>query len=242
MLGTHGPDGSARHRERLHHMSRWILLIGLVSLAICTAGTVSVAAGQNDSEDEQTVGLYKRLAPATVFLSSVHTSDHPMLDPSATDVGAGFILDQEGTVITNAHVVERASAITATLFDGRQVRVEVIGSDPQTDLAVLRLPRDKGPYATVPLGDSNQLLVGQRVLVVGSPFGLGFTLTSGIVSGLGPSRGKLGLVDLRVIRTTAPINPGNSGGGARGYAWSRSWHFYRHAGRCPEHRLCHSDQ
>ena len=193
-------------------MNRRMLLMGLVSLAVCTAGTINVAAGRNDSEDEQTVGLYKRLAPATVFLSSVYTSDHPMLDPTATGVGAGFILDQDGTVLTNAHVVERASAITATLFDGRQVRVEVIGSDPETDLAVLRLPRDKGPYATVPLGDSDQLEVGQRALVVGSPFGLGFTLTSGIISGLGPLPGRLGLVDSRVIRTTAPINPGNSGG------------------------------
>jgi len=193
-------------------MRRWVFLIGLVSLAVCTAGTFSVAAGRNDSEDEQTVKLYKCLASAAVFLSSVYTSDHPMLDPTATGVGAGFILDQDGTVLTNAHVVERASAITATLFDGRQVRVEVIGSDPETDLAVLRLPRDKGPYATVPLGDSDQLQVGQRAFVVGSPFGLGFTLTSGIVSGLGPLPGKRGLVDSRIVRTTAPINPGNSGG------------------------------
>ena len=193
-------------------MRRRLLLIGLVGLAACIAVPFSVSAVRSDSEDEQTVGLYKRLAPATVFLSSMYTSDHPMLDPSATGVGAGFILDQDGTVLTNAHVVERASAITATLFDGRQVRVEVVGSDAETDLAVLRLPRDKHPYATVPLGDSDQLQVGQRALVVGSPFGLGFTLTSGIVSGLGPLPGKLGLVDSRVIQTTAPINPGNSGG------------------------------
>lgn len=191
-------------------MIRRVLLIGLVSLSVCIADTFSSATVRNDFEDEQTVGLYKRLAPATVFLSSVYIPDLPMLDPMAIGVGAGFILDQDGTVLTNAHVVERASVITATLFDGRQVRVEVIGSDPETDLAVLRLPRDKGPYAKVLLGDSDQLQVGQRTLVVGSPFG--FTLTSGIVSGLGPWPGKRGLVDSRVIRTTAPINPGNSGG------------------------------
>ncbi len=193
-------------------MSRRVLLIGLVSLAVCIPCTVSVAAVRHDSEDDQIAEMYKRLAPATVFLSSIYTSDHPMLDPMATGVGAGFILDQDGTVLTNAHIVERASAIMATLFDGRQVRVEVIGSDPETDVAVLRLPREKGPYATVPLGDSDQLQAGQRALVVGSPFGLGFTLTSGIVSGLGPLPGKRGLVDSRAIRTTAPINPGNSGG------------------------------
>jgi serine protease Do len=196
----------------MHHSKRWVYLISLVCITIWMLDAPALATTRQASEDEQIVSLYQRLAPATVFLSSHYTSGHPLLDPTATGVGAGFILDQDGTVLTNAHVVERASAIMATLFDGQQVRVEVIGSDPETDLAVLQLPRNKGPYATVQLGDSDQLQVGQRALVVGSPFGIGFTLTSGIVSGLGPLRGKLGLVDSRVIQTTAPINPGNSGG------------------------------
>lgn len=196
----------------LHHSKRRVRLLCLACIAIWILEAPGHTTTRPASEDEHTVDLYQRLAPATVFLSSLYTSDHPLLDPTATGVGAGFIFDQDGTVLTNAHVVERASAIMATLFDGRQVRVEVIGSDPETDLAVLRLPRDKGPYATVPLGDSDQLQVGQRALVVGSPFGLGFTLTSGIVSGLGPLPGTLGLLDGRIIRTTAPINPGNSGG------------------------------
>lgn len=196
----------------LHHSKKVVCLLGLACITIWMIDAPGLALTRPASEDEHTVGLYQRLAPATVFLSSLYTSDHPLLDPTATGVGAGFILDQDGTVLTNAHVVERASAIMATLFDGRQVRVEVIGSDPDTDLAVLRLPRDKGPYPTVPFGDSDQLQVGQRALVVGSPFGLGFTLTSGIISGLGPLPGKLGLIDGRIIRTTAPINPGNSGG------------------------------
>jgi serine protease Do len=196
----------------LHQWKKWVPVVCLACLTIWSNDATGFALTRPTSEDEHTVGLYQRLAPATVFLSSLYTSDHPLLDPTATGVGAGFVLDHDGTVLTNAHVVERASAIMATLFDGRQVRVEVIGSDPDTDLAVLRLPRDKGPYATVPLGDSDQLQVGQRALVVGSPFGLGFTLTSGIISGLGPLPGKLGLIDGRIIRTTAPINPGNSGG------------------------------
>jgi serine protease Do len=196
----------------MHHSKRWVHLLGLVCITIWMLDAPALATTRQASEDEHIVGLYQRLVPATVFLSSLYTSGHPLLDPTATGVGAGFILDQDGTVLTNAHVVERASAIMATLFDGQQVRVEVIGSDPETDLAVLQLPRDKGPYATVPLGDSDQLQVGQRALVVGSPFGLGFTLTSGIISGLGPLPGKRGLVDSRVIQTTAPINPGNSGG------------------------------
>lgn len=195
----------------VHHATWPVSVLGV----LCVIWMIDVpgfAATRPVPEDEHTVWLYQRLAPATVFLSSLYTSDHPLLNPTAAGVGAGFILDQDGTVLTNAHVVERASSIMATLFDGRQVRVEVIGSDPDTDLAVLRLPRDQGPYATVSLGDSDKLQVGQRALVVGSPFGLGFTLTSGIVSGLGSLPGTVGLLGGRIIRTTAPINPGNSGG------------------------------
>lgn len=194
-----------RYRQR-------VVRLGLVALMVMLLGLQGHAAPQPVTEDEHTVDLYRRLAPATVFLSSLYASGHPLLDPAATSVGAGFILDQDGTVLTNAHVIDRASVIMATLFDGRQTPVEVVGSDSETDLAVLRLPRERGPYATVQLGDSDQLQVGQRALVVGSPFGLGFTLTSGIVSGLGPLPGRRPLTDPRIIQTTAPINPGNSGG------------------------------
>ena len=160
-------------------MSRRVLLIGLVSLAVCIPGTVSVAALRHDSEDDQIAEIVQTSGPGD-SLSVLHLHLRPSDAGSpwlpAWEPGSFSIKTAPCSPIL-AHIVERASAIMATLFDGRQVRVEVIGSDPETDVAVLRLPREKGPYATVPLGDSDQLgQAGQRALVVGSPFGLGFTL------------------------------------------------------------------
>lgn len=180
--------------------------------------TVLIASGQTHSslaaafEEDQTVRLYERVAPATVFLSTSSVRHNGVPGSSAVGFGAGFILDREGTVLTNAHVVAGASTITATLYDGQRVTAELLGIDPQTDVAVVKLAPVKGQLATVRLGDSNRIKVGQKVLVVGSPFGLGFTLTSGIVSGWGHMRGQGTGMDDGMIQTTAPINPGNSGG------------------------------
>ncbi|MEW6543537.1 MAG: trypsin-like peptidase domain-containing protein [Nitrospirota bacterium] len=165
-----------------------------------------------DAEEERTVRLYQHLAPATVFLSSAYVAGHHHGSPRPPGVGAGFILDEAGTVLTNAHVVEGATAIMATLYGGQRVKAEVIGLDAYTDVALLRLVQPKDKLETVKLGDSDRLKVGQKTLVVGSPFGLGFTLSTGIVSGLGPLPNEAGRGGLAVIQTTAPINPGNSGG------------------------------
>ncbi|MGE3151255.1 MAG: S1C family serine protease [Nitrospiraceae bacterium] len=164
------------------------------------------------SEEDQTVRLYERVAPATVSLFTASTGLNGVTGSSGVGFGAGFILDGEGTVLTNAHVVAGATTIIATLYDGRKVAAELVGIDPQTDVAVVKLDSVKGQLATVRLGDSDGVKVGQKVLVVGSPFGLGFTLTNGIISGWGgPGIQKTGPND-GMIQTTAPINPGNSGG------------------------------
>lgn len=191
------------------------VLAGCVMALGCGLWGPSLTAGPAhgaEPDEERTVGLYQRLAPATVFLSSSYLSAHPLLDPPATGVGAGFILDEAGTVLTNAHVVEGASTVMATLYDGRRVKAELLGSDPYTDVAVLHLTDVPGKLTAVRLGDSDHLRIGQRALVLGSPFGLGFTLTTGIISGLGPVPGAMRLNEFRLIQTTAPINPGNSGG------------------------------
>jgi S1-C subfamily serine protease len=164
------------------------------------------------SEEDQTVRLYEHVAPATVSLFTASARSNGVTGSSTVGFGAGFILDRDGTVLTNAHVVAGATTITATLYDGQRVAAEVVGIDPQTDVAVVKLAPVKGPLATVRLGDSDRIKVGQKVLVVGSPFGLGFTLTNGIVSGWGsPGMQEAGTGD-GMIQTTAPINPGNSGG------------------------------
>jgi len=125
-------------------------------------------------------------------------------------LGSGVIVDaDEGYVLTNNHVIEGADDISVTLSDGRSFTAEVIGTDPETDLAMVRIEADK--LQALPLADSSQLRVGDFVVAVGNPFGLGQTVTSGIVSALGRA-GFRGLEFQNFIQTDASINPGNSGG------------------------------
>jgi Do/DeqQ family serine protease len=125
-------------------------------------------------------------------------------------LGSGVIVDaREGYVLTNNHVIAGADDISVTLSDGRSFAAEVIGTDPDTDLAMVRIPADD--LRALPFADSNHLRVGDFVVAVGNPFGLGQTVTSGIVSALGRT-GFRGLEFQNFIQTDASINPGNSGG------------------------------
>ena len=123
--------------------------------------------------------------------------------------GTGFIVDSEGHIITNDHVVGGADTVKVTLWDGREFEAELVGSDSETDIAVLRIPAEG--LSALEIGDSERLRVGDFVVAIGSPFGLSNTVTSGIVSALG--RSGLGIEDFEsFIQTDASINPGNSGG------------------------------
>jgi serine protease DegS len=125
-------------------------------------------------------------------------------------LGSGVIVDEEGHVITNHHVIEKADVIRAQLADGRIADARVVGRDPDTDLAVLQLDLKKN-IPVMPLGHSDRLRVGDVVLAIGNPVGLSQTVTQGIVSATG--RGQLGVATFEnFIQTDAPINVGNSGG------------------------------
>ena len=124
-------------------------------------------------------------------------------------LGSGVIVSPEGYILTNNHVIEGAQEIEVTLSDSRRAIAKVIGTDPDTDLAILRIKLDRLPVIT--LGNSDTAQVGDRVLAIGNPFGVGQTVTSGIVSALG--RNQLGINTFEnFIQTDAAINPGNSGG------------------------------
>ena len=124
-------------------------------------------------------------------------------------LGSGVIVSPEGYVLTNNHVVDHATEITVTLRDKREMKAEVVGTDPRTDIALLKIDGTNFPYVT--LGDSSKVQVGDVALAIGNPFGVGQTVTMGIVSAMG--RGNLGIEEVEdFIQTDAPINPGNSGG------------------------------
>ncbi|MEE8209406.1 MAG: trypsin-like peptidase domain-containing protein, partial [bacterium] len=124
-------------------------------------------------------------------------------------LGSGIIYDKEGYIITNNHVVERASEIKVKLHDGSEYDAKVIGTDPKTDLALIKIEADK-PLPTLTLGDSDALQVGEWVVAIGNPFGLEHTVTVGVVSAKGRVIGTGPYDDF--IQTDASINPGNSGG------------------------------
>ena len=127
----------------------------------------------------------------------------------AQSLGSGFIISTDGYVLTNNHVIEEADEIQVTLNDGRTAVAQVIGTDPETDLAVLKIALTGLPAIT--LGNSDQIAIGDAVLAIGNPFGVGQTVTSGIISALG--RTQLGINTFEnFIQTDAAINPGNSGG------------------------------
>ena len=169
-------------------------------------------------------GAARKAAPAVV---SINTSKAAVRHPRSNDpwfqfffgdqgdqqaqagLGSGVIISPDGYILTNNHVVEGADEIEVTLTDSRRARARVIGTDPETDLAILKIELDKLPV--IVLGNSDQLAVGDLVLAIGIPFGVGQTVTSGIVSALG--RSQLGINTFEnFIQTDAAINPGNSGG------------------------------
>ena len=127
--------------------------------------------------------------------------------------GSGVIFSKEGLVLTNAHVIEKTDQLIVGLSDGRRVLGKVVGQDSLTDLAVIKL-RENGPWPIAPLGDSDNLKVGDWAIAVGNPFGLENTVTLGIISNLNRDVTQLGISDKRIdlIQTDAAINPGNSGG------------------------------
>jgi serine protease Do len=135
--------------------------------------------------------------------------DVPERDWQQRSLGSGVIVDPSGVVLTNAHVVERATDIDVVLQAGKKQKAKVVGLDRRTDLAVLRL-QGTGPYPAARLGDSDRVKVGDWVLAIGSPFGLQQTVTAGIVSAKGRSIGQGAFDDF--LQTDAAINPGNSGG------------------------------
>lgn len=166
------------------------------------------------SDEENNMELYERLAPGVVNITStILERDFFFNIVPKQGVGSGIVVDKRGYIVTNHHVIEDASKLEVTLENGKKYTAKLVGSDPDTDIAVIKIDAPSSELVIIPMGDSNKLRVGQKVLAIGNPFGLGQTLTTGVISSVGRSlRSVTGVLVENVIQTDASINPGNSGG------------------------------
>ena len=185
----------------------------VVTETVETSGAAGAAGSNGMSVHE----IYQRSAPGVVRVNATTTSTNidPFGDssPGTQALGSGFVIDKAGHIVTNYHVVRGADRVTVSFSNRDTLRAKVVGVDPSTDLAVLQVNTSANALRPLPLGDSDDLRVGDPVVAIGNPFGLDRTATSGIVSALqrlitAPNRFTID----HVIQTDAPINHGNSGG------------------------------
>ena len=166
-----------------------------------------------DAEEQVNVRVYAAVNRGVVNITAAGKPAGFFGEEVGGGTGSGFVIDRKGHILTNYHVVEDSDRVGVTFHDGETLEGEVIGRDPSNDVAVVRVDASTERLVPLALGDSSRLLVGQKVLAVGNPFGLERTLTTGIISSLDRSmRAKNGRVIKGIIQTDAAINPGNSGG------------------------------
>jgi putative serine protease PepD len=165
-------------------------------------------------DEEINIRVYRAASPAVVNITTTAVAFDFFLNPIPKEgTGSGAIIDRAGHILTNFHVIDGARRLEVTLADGSKWPGRAIGADPSNDLAVIKIDAPADRLSVIALGDSSKLVVGQKVLVIGNPFGLDRTLTVGIVSSVGRSiRAENGRLIRGIIQTDAAINPGNSGG------------------------------
>lgn len=177
--------------------------------------TVSASPQESLASDEQNnIQIYRTVNPSVVNITTETVEyDFFFMPVPAQGTGSGFVIDSTGHILTNFHVVEAARRLEVTLYDKSKYAGQFIGGDKSNDLAVIRINAPSAKLHPVKLGDSGDLVVGQKALAIGNPFGLTGTLTTGVISSLGRSiRAENNRLIENVIQTDAAINPGNSGG------------------------------
>ena len=225
--------------ERVANAARNPFVAGLLGgLVVLVVGALLVATGAVGKEEKTTIvqspvpgsapaasegkaltvnQIYRRDAPGVVFISAEVTqqTDSPFgqQEQRGTATGSGFVIDKDGHILTNAHVVEGASKVQVSFGNKKPEDAEVLGRDTSTDVALLKVNTDKDNLKPLTLGDSAKTQVGDPVVAIGNPFGLDRTVTTGIVSALQRQlEAPNGFTISNVIQTDAAINPGNSGG------------------------------
>jgi S1-C subfamily serine protease len=184
----------------------------LANSGIDTGGSTG-AIGGTSADEENNIAVYKAASPAVVNITStIIQYDFFFNAVPSQGTGSGFLIDAKGDIVTNYHVISGARSAEVTLSDHSRYPAQLVGRDPVSDLAVLKIDAKK-PLPFLTMGNSDDLQVGRKVLAIGNPFGFEGTLTTGIVSSLGRNiRDENGNMLEDVIQTDAAINPGNSGG------------------------------
>lgn len=172
--------------------------------------TQAAAPAGYDPEEQNNINVYKKALPSVVNITSTAVAfDFFYGAVPQQGMGSGFVIDGEGHILTNYHVIEGARQLEVTTSDKKKYKAQIVGTDPVHDLAVIQIPTKDVPQASI--GDSKNLVVGQKVYAIGNPFGLSGTMTRGIISSIRSVKGQRGFID-EAIQTDAAINPGNSGG------------------------------
>jgi S1-C subfamily serine protease len=192
-------------RSSPFHLTKWISHPNKVEI-IEAAGTEPL-----DSEEQNNILVYRKNIPSVVNITSkAVTFDFFYGLVPQEGQGSGFVIDKEGHILTNYHVIADARQVEVTMHNRKKFRATVVGTDPPHDLAIIKI--DAPSLTPAVLGDSRNLQVGQKVYAIGNPFGLAGTMTRGIVSSIRPVKEPNGAMIDEAIQTDAAINPGNSGG------------------------------
>jgi S1-C subfamily serine protease len=193
--------------------SRSFLVVGII-FSLIFLGIKPVFSAALTEEERNNIAVYEKVADGVVNVTSTAVQMDFFFNAFPTQgSGSGSIIDVKGHILTNHHVVAEAQKLEVTLADGSKWPAKLVGSDPDNDLAVIKIEAPKEKLKVIAMGDSKNLRIGQKVLAIGNPFGLQRTLTTGIISSLGRTiRSDVGTLMEDIIQTDAAINPGNSGG------------------------------
>jgi putative serine protease PepD len=198
----------------VYSYARWMLPNDNSQVTFAESAPAGIADPSTVSDEENNIEVYKTIAPGVAFINTTSVQqDFFGGTQEGKGTGSGSVIDNNGDILTNYHVIAGASKLTVSFGGDKTYPATVVGGDQDTDLAVIKIANPPANLPVVPLGDSDKVVVGEKVLAIGNPFGLDRTLTTGVISGLQrPIRAQNGHPIDAAIQTDASINPGNSGG------------------------------
>ncbi len=198
----------------IYNLSRFWNTDAGAAVTLAEETPVKISDPATVSDEQNNIEVYKTISPGVAFINTTSISQDWFGGvQEGKGNGSGSVIDANGNILTNFHVIEGAQKLSVSFGGDKTYPATVVGGDPDTDLAVIKIDSPPAGLTVVPLGDSDKLTVGQKVLAIGNPFGLDRTLTTGVISGLQrPIRARNNRPIDAAIQTDASINPGNSGG------------------------------